>query len=101
MVLSGGQSQGLSSHGNFASLTLAPALDVSSYPETNFPYLSLSGEAVGSQEHPCGSIGSLEETTTFVSYHYGCKALERAQNQNSPNHRHRTWEPQPSPVGEV
>lgn len=39
------------SHENLASLTLAPALDLSSYTEINFPY-PFSGEAAGSQEHP-------------------------------------------------
>ena len=73
MAPSGGQSQGLGSHGNFASLTLAPALDLSSYTGTKYPH-PFSGEADGSQEHPFGRIGSLEETTTFTSYHHGRKA---------------------------
>lgn len=37
-ALSGGQSQGLGSHGNFASLTLALAPGLSFYPEINPPH---------------------------------------------------------------
>ena len=44
---------------DFASLTLAAAPGLSSYLEITLHTLCLSGETVGSQEHPFGRTGSL------------------------------------------
>lgn len=81
----GGQSQGLSSHRNSASLTLAPAPGHLSYSEINplysFPLWRccwLSGTSLWKNRTPT------KRPLPWSVNHYGCKALERAQNHNCP-----------------
>lgn len=101
MALSGEQSQSLSPHGNFASLTLAPALSLSSYLEIHPPHplflwrgCWLSGTPLWKNRVPRRDHHLHQLALRLQGFGEGSEPY-------LPNHRQRTWEPQPSPGSEV